>query len=219
MLVNLPPLPALTIAMSTATDSMPREVRVRMCDPDARLFERLRDDEDGDAALAALVERFQHELVGYFYNQCWRQDVAEELAQTVFIKIYQARARYQADAKARTYLYRIAYHAWIDHVRHRARQRAVSLEQPLGSGSTTLGETLPAPSELDVDEQRHLRHRIEQAVQALPESQRSVFVLANNHDLKYQDIAEILAIPEGTVKSRMYHAVRRLRDSLQDLIA
>ena len=53
---------------------------------------------------------------------------------------------------------------------------------------------------------------------ALPEGQREVFVLANNHGMKYQEISAVLGIPEGTVKSRMHNAVRALRDDLQDLV-
>jgi len=193
---------------------------IRMCDPDARLFERLRDSEDVDAALTALVQRFQHELVGYFYHQCWDQRLAEELAQTVFIKIYQARHRYRIEAKARTFLYRIAYNAWVDHVRRQQRHRAISLDAPMGRSEHSLGDALPAPGApvTDAGDVQHIRQRIEQAVDRLPEGQRLVFVLANNQGFKYQDIADILDIPEGTVKSRMFGAVRRLRSELEDLI-
>ncbi|NRA37543.1 MAG: sigma-70 family RNA polymerase sigma factor, partial [Planctomycetes bacterium] len=59
---------------------------------------------------------------------------------------------------------------------------------------------------------------IETAVEALPEGQRAVFVLANNQGMKYQEISEVLGIPEGTVKSRMHNAVRHLRQSLKDLV-
>lgn len=188
-------------------------------DSDARLMERMRDDESCDEALAELVQRYQDELVGFFYHHCWQQPIAEELAQTVFIKIYQARARYQQTAKVRTYLYRIAHNAWIDHVRKESRRKNVSLDAEHGSHGLRLVDTLEARhNDASEDSENSLRARIETAVEALPEGQRAVFVLANNQSMKYQEISEVLGIPEGTVKSRMHNAVRHLRKSLKDLV-
>ncbi len=190
-----------------------------MVDTDFSIMERLRDDHE-DAA-TALVERYQDELVGFFYHHCWNQTLAEELAQTVFIKVYSARKRWQATASVRTYIYRIAHNAWVDHLR---RQRNhVSLDKAMGASGLRLIDTLadePQPSPLDDDSQDRatVRNRVQEAVDTLPEGQREVFMLANNHDLKYQDISEVLDIPVGTVKSRMHAAVRTLRGLLADLV-
>ncbi len=188
-----------------------------MPDNDARLMERVRDDEHD--ALAELVERYQHELVGFFYHHCWNQLVAEELAQELFCKVYISRARYQATAKLRTWLYRIAHNLWIDHVR-RQKHHHISLNAEVGSSSLRLVDVLAAAPEADPEAgalDAALRQRIQQAVDSLPQGQRDVFILANNHDMKYQEIATVLGIPEGTVKSRMHSAVRLLRDELHDL--
>lgn len=190
-----------------------------MVDTDFSIMERLRDDHE-DAA-TALVERYQDELVGFFYHHCWNQTLAEELAQTVFIKVYIARKRWQATASVRTYLYRIAHNAWVDHLR---RQRNhVSLDKAMGSSGLRLVDTLADDSERPhIDEgsseRATVRSRVQEAVDTLPEGQREVFMLANNHDLKYQDIGEVLDIPVGTVKSRMHAAVRTLRGLLADLV-
>jgi RNA polymerase sigma-70 factor, ECF subfamily len=179
-------------------------------------MERIRDGDQ--EAVIVLVERFQHELVGFFYNQCWDQLVAEELAQDVFVNVYRSRSRYQATAKVRTYLYRIAHNLWIDHLRR--QKHHLSLDAEFGEQSLRLVDVLKAPSDKEDDsgQARIVRERIHDALENLPEGQREVFVLANNHDMKYHDIAEILRIPEGTVKSRMHNAVRALRDELTDLI-
>ena len=184
---------------------------------DIRIMERIRDDDR--EAVAELVERYQHELVGFFYHQCWDQLLAEELAQDVFVNVYRARHRYQATAKLRTWLYRIAHNLYIDHIR-RQRHGNVSLNAEIGGASLRLVDVLAAPAGADPDATSgsQITGRIQQAVAALPAGQRDVFVLANNQGMKYQDIAEVLGIPEGTVKSRMHSAVRFLRDELQDLI-
>ncbi|MBA2482552.1 MAG: sigma-70 family RNA polymerase sigma factor [Planctomycetes bacterium] len=185
-------------------------------DTDVRLMERIRDG-DQDAVIT-LVERFQNELVGFFYHQCWDQLVAEELAQDVFVNVYRSRSRYQATAKVRTYLYRIAHNLWIDHLRR--QKRHLSIDAEFGEQSMRLVDVLKAPdAPEDTSGRDHqVRTRIHEALENLPEGQREVFVLANNHGMKYQEIAAILHIPEGTVKSRMHNAVRALRDELTDLI-
>ncbi len=185
---------------------------------DIRVMERIRDG-DQDAVIL-LVERFQNELVGFFYHLSWDQLVAEELAQDVFVNVYRSRSRYQATAKVRTYLYRIAHNLWIDHLRR--QRRHLSLDAELGEQSLRLVNVLKAPEAPDELErgarERIIRQRVQEALGNLPEGQREVFVLANNHGMKYQDIAAVLAIPEGTVKSRMHNAVRAMRSELSDLV-
>ena len=182
---------------------------------DTQVMEQLRDGDDD--AIAVIVDRYQNELVGYFYHHCWDQLTAEDLAQTVFIKVFKARARYQATAKVRTYLYRIAHNAWVDYVRR--RRNHVSLDAEVGSNGLRLVDTMESdfdPEQVGRDDL--IRRRIQEAVEELPEGQRDVFVLANNQGLRYQEISSILDIPEGTVKSRMHAAVRNLRKHLGDLI-
>lgn len=192
-----------------------------MIDGDVILLERLRDSEDQaslDEALTALVERYQNELVGFFYHHAWNQLVAEELAQTVFIKLFQARRRYTVQAKVRTYLYRIAHNVWIDHLRR--KRPMISLDKERGPAGRPMTDMLEAPHSdpIDADEQAMLRERIQSAVDTLSDAHREVFILANNQGLAYPEISDILDIPVGTVKSRMYHAVRHLRDELRDLV-
>jgi RNA polymerase sigma-70 factor, ECF subfamily len=187
-------------------------------DPDAAIMERIRADER--EAVLELVERFQNELVGFFYHNCWDQLLAEELAQDVFVNVYRSRHRYQATAKVRTYLYRIAHNLWIDHVRRRRSRHHISIDAEMDGGLRII-DVIAAPAvdeRPDADRDAMIRERIRAAVGELPEGQREVFVLANNHHMRYHEIGQVLGIPEGTVKSRMHSAVRLLRDCLQDLL-
>ena len=190
-----------------------------MSESDAQLMERMREEQGTEEALAELVHRYQDELVGFFYHHCWQQFAAEELAQIVFVKLYQARARWKPTAKVRTYLYRIAHNAWIDYVRKQARNKQVSLDAEMGGNGLRLVDTMESKdSEASEASEMNIRSRIESAVEALPEGQRDVFVLANNQNMRYNEISEVLGIPEGTVKSRMHNAVRHLRHALKDLV-
>ncbi|MCS6969432.1 MAG: sigma-70 family RNA polymerase sigma factor [Planctomycetota bacterium] len=184
---------------------------------DLALMARVRD---GDReALVAIVRRYQDELIGFFYHLCGDQLRSEELAQDVFVRVYAARTRWQPTARLRTWLYRIAHNLWIDQLR---RQRPLlSLDAERASDGQRWHEVLaaaPAREAPDEEHRRYLRQRVQAALAALPAGQREVFVLACDQGLPYRDIAEILGIPEGTVKSRMHHAVRALRDRLADLL-
>lgn len=202
--------------MSATATFVRAEERRPVMDEDVRIMERIRDDDR--EAVVDLIRRFQNELVGFFFHQCFDQLLAEELAQDVFVNVYKSRHRYQATAKVRTYLYRIAHNLWIDHLR-RQKHHTVSLDAEYGSANLRLVDVIDSPVDgHDERDEAHLRSRIQQAVAQLPEGQREVFVLANNHGMKYQEIAQVLGIPEGTVKSRMHSAVRNLRDDLADLV-
>lgn len=187
-----------------------------MDDPDRTLMERMRANDQ--EAMVDLVRRFQNELVGFFYNLCWNQTLAEELAQDVFVNCWKARERWQPTAKIRTWLYSIAHNRWIDECRR--RHRHIHHSDDLSDHGLRFSDMVSprqnaAPDTRDLE---RIRHRVQTAIEALPEGQRAVFVLANQQGLKYSEICEILHIPEGTVKSRMHSAVRQLRDDLVDLL-
>jgi RNA polymerase sigma-70 factor (ECF subfamily) len=108
---------------------------------------------------------------------------------------------------------------WIDHIRR--QKHHVSIDAEMGERSLKLSDVLNAPAAPDPEDDARnaqIRTRLQDSLEALPEGQREVFVLANNHGMKYQEISAVLGIPEGTVKSRMHNAVRALRDDLQDLV-
>ena len=205
-------------AMHIAAPNLPaHEARAHVSDPDQLIMERIRDGDQ--QAVVELVGRFQHELLGFFYHLSWDQLVAEEMVQDVFVNVYRSRARYQPTAKVRTFLYRIAHNLWIDHIRR--QKHHVSIDAEMGERSLKLSDVLNAPATPDPEEDARnaqIRTRLHDSLEALPEGQREVFVLANNHGMKYQEISAVLGIPEGTVKSRMHNAVRALRDDLQDLV-
>jgi RNA polymerase sigma-70 factor (ECF subfamily) len=169
-------------------------------------------------AVIVLVEKYQDELVGFFYHLCWDQTIAEELAQDVFVRLYGARERWQPTARLRTWIYRIAHNLWIDHLRRKRGHLSIDEERAGGLRLADVLVAAPAADPEAAERDERIRNRVREALDGLPEGQREVFVLANNHGLKYGDIAEALGIPEGTVKSRMHHAVRFLRDELSDLL-
>jgi RNA polymerase sigma-70 factor (ECF subfamily) len=171
-------------------------------------------------AVDALVGAYQDELVGFFFRLSWDQTASEELAQEVFVRLWLARERWRPEARLRTWIYRIAHNLWIDRLRRRRPNWSLDDD---GDGEETpmsarLGSAAPAPDPDAAERDAWVRDRVQTAVAGLPEGHRQVFVLAVQQGLKYQEVSEILGIPEGTVKSRMHHAVRALRDELGDLL-
>jgi RNA polymerase sigma-70 factor (ECF subfamily) len=182
---------------------------------DVELMLRVRDG-DPDA-FRLVVDRHQRPLINYFYRLTWDRQRSEDLAQEVFLRLYRARDSYRPQARFTTFLYRIARNLWID--RYRSRKSApgeTSLDAPTGRDGgreLVLRDRIAASVRDPGDEAsgRELVEALREAVDRLPEDQRQVFVLGQYRGLPYAEISEILSIPEGTVKSRMHAAVRRLR--------
>jgi RNA polymerase sigma-70 factor (ECF subfamily) len=168
-------------------------------------------------AFGPLVERVLPRLLGYFRRLGADAATAEDCAQEVFMKVYRAREKYTARARFITYLFHVARNHWIDVYRQRKAGPTTVSADASGSGDGTgLAADLPAgpvePSEgLDRSE---LAAALDRAIEGLGTEHREVFVLAQVESLRYQEIAEILDIPLGTVKSRMHAAVRQVRAAL-----
>ena len=159
---------------------------------------------DGDLdAFEALVRRHQRPLMNFFARLGATSD-AEDLAQETFLRLYRYRSRYRASAKFTTYLYLLARQVRIDFLRKVARRDAlhekVQQEAPQHEDPSAVaqGARLDAAAALDL----------------LSEPMREVVVLSILQGLPHADISEILGIPVGTVKSRLFIALHRLRDLL-----
>jgi len=188
----------------------------------------MRSDEDlmmdlqtgGEEAFEMLVKRHQVGLLNFFYRLVWSRDLAEDLTQEVFCKLYMARQTYEPRAKFTTFLYRVARNRWIDHLRRtRNERRTMSLDAELSDDGGSLRESLagPAESPSQATHRRELLASIAEAVDSLPEAQKLVFILGEVKGMKYDEIADTLEIPIGTVKSRMHGALLHLRERLKSV--
>ncbi len=174
--------------------------------PPARDHELMQRTVDGDLeAFGGLVERHQGALVNYFGRCGVYTGEREDLAQETFVRIYRYRNRYRPTAQFTTFLYLVARQVRIDLLRRTERRRRLydqfqqSAPQAAVPGAVERGERLD----------------IEQALAALDETFREVVVLVLLQGLKHREAAEVLAIPIGTVKSRLNTALQRLRETVQ----
>ena len=186
---------------------------VKAASGDADLVVRaLAGREDG---FEELVRRYQRPIVAYVYRMIGDYDTALDLAQEVFIKVYNSLGRYRPEFKFSTWIYRIAHNASIDHLRRAGSSRTEELEIEGASGSTfekpVASKSLTPEQETERGERRA---EIEEVVRQLAPAYRELIVLRHSHDLSYDEIAEVTGLPLGTVKNRIFRAREAMRELL-----
>lgn len=168
-------------------------------------------------AFAELADRYRGPLRRFFAALLADPGPADDFAQETFLRLFQTRARWQPTGTFSVYLFQIARHYYLNQ-RERYQSRARH-EYPLESTGNDAGIELALPPrtqpEVILLEQLE-RERRRRAIDSLSDPLRTVFVLSHFEGLRYREIAEQLGIPEGTVKSRMAEAVRRLRITLSE---
>jgi RNA polymerase sigma-70 factor (ECF subfamily) len=171
----------------------------------------------GDTApFEAFVTAETGSFVAFFRRLGASPAEAEDLTQELFLKMFRHAHSYDPKGRFVAYAFRVARNAWVDQ-RRRAGRHGVALGQMGADEGDPLARLPGAEPELgQALEVREEADRVRAALAALPENQRLVFELGVVQELDYPTIASILKIPVGTVKSRMFYAVRRLREACTD---
>ena len=165
-----------------------------------------------------LVARYQTRLVNYLYRMVRNLEEAHDLTQEVFIRVYQALDRYDSQYGFSTWLFRVAQNAAIDVIRKR-RIQLVPLTRRADEGSDTMVDLeLPdgQPSALEALQGRELDASIRSAIDTLPWEYRELILLRHYGELAYEEIAEVKAMPLGTVKNKLFRARQMLKQQLLD---
>jgi RNA polymerase sigma-70 factor (ECF subfamily) len=176
------------------------------------------------AAFNEIVGRYKNKIYNYIYRMVGNSEDAEDLTQEVFVKMYVALDSFRNQSSLSTWLYRIAGNLCIDSHRKRARRES-------GFGGTVA--SLDAPTNSDGGEEGPVREvadssfepakmlakvemdaQIQEALSKLPDKMRTVVVLHDIEGLQYEEIAEVVHCPLGTVKSRLFNARAALREHL-----
>jgi RNA polymerase sigma-70 factor (ECF subfamily) len=153
-------------------------------------------------AFEELYHRYKDPIANYFYRMCWDTHLVEDLVQETFLRIWKGARSYTPRSKLSTYIFKIAHNLWVTHLRKASRVQ-------IGLGS------LEPITPLEDLVQHELSEKLKEAIGHLPEGEREVMILSIYSRLKYAEIAEILEIPVGTVKSRIFSAIKRLRERLR----
>ncbi len=177
---------------------------------DEQLIDRYRQ---GNAhAFATLVDRYQQELFHFLVRFCANRASADDVFQETFLQVHRSIDTFDTDRRFRPWLFTIAANKARDFLRKNKKQRTVSLSTPAipgddsGRGYLDIVESdLPLPD--DLAHQNELGELVREVVESLPDHLREVLVLAYFHKFPYREIADMLEIPIGTVKSRLHSAV------------
>jgi RNA polymerase sigma-70 factor (ECF subfamily) len=169
-------------------------------------------------AFGVLLRRYERELYGYLRRYVGDATLADDVFQNTFLQLYVKSSQYEPGRPVRPWLYTIATNQAIDALRRNGRHQAVSLDQgreelpdgDIHSLIDTLQSREVGPAE--ATQLEDARERIRASVERLPDFLRQVLVLAYYQGLKYREIADILGIPVGTVKSRLHAALNKLHE-------
>lgn len=167
---------------------------------------------------AELVDRYQTPIVNYVCRMLGNYEDAVDLSQDVFLKAYSALESYRPQYPFPAWLFRIARNAAIDEIRKR-RLSTVSLDAPMEFEDGVAGREVQSPG-LDPEDSYlgiEFADRVSAAIDELPEKYREPIILRHAADLSYEEIAEALELPIGTVKTRIFRARDALRQSLADI--
>lgn len=208
------PNPRESIVAASRTRPIPLE--------DLELIEKVKAGEA--EAYGKLVEKYQDRV----FNACWRicghLEDARDITQEAFLKAFEGLPTFRQQSGFFTWIFRIAVNLALSHRRKEKNRKAVSLESltPVGAQADDLIECQrqrrdkgPMDSMADAELQR----RLVQALHGLEEDHRAVVVLRDMEEFDYREIAEILDIPPGTVKSRLHRARLALREAISPFLS
>ncbi len=174
-------------------------------------------------AFGRLVDEYKDKIYSYVTRMLGDPYEAEDVTQEAFVRAYRSLPRFRGASSFHTWLYRIASNLAIDVVRKRKRTdpMLLSLDEPLesddGDYEREVADEGRGPEALSGT--RETQVAVRRAIMDLPEKLRDVMVLYELQGESYEDIAEILGVPLGTVKSRLFNARNQLKERLQSLVA
>lgn len=202
----------------TKSDAL--ELELLNNDPDVGLMIRVRDDVAG--AFESIVERYQPRLLGILAHLVGSVEEAEDLTQEVFLRLYRSRKTYRPKARFSTWLFTIANHLALNHLRGRGRNPIVALGLGGGGNDSTAANAVPGLGATDGQgtPSSHLRKSelaevVREALDGLAEDQRMAVLLSKFEGMSYAEIAEVMDRSEAAVKSLLARARLNLRDRLE----
>jgi RNA polymerase sigma-70 factor (ECF subfamily) len=189
-------------------------------DTDAALLEAVRGGDE--RAFERLVLRYKDRIYNYVLRMVRRREPAEDLTQEVFVRVFLAARTVRRHRSFAAWLYRVANNICVDEHRRRKHEKALvgSLDAPV---RTETGEvTAEVPDDTRNPERlagkRELGRAVWDAIEELPPKMRSVVLLFDMEGLSYEEIAEAVGCPVGTVKSRLFNARAQLRERLREYV-
>jgi RNA polymerase sigma-70 factor (ECF subfamily) len=175
-----------------------------------------RGDED---AFEILVTRHQTSVLNLVYRFIGDRTQAKDLAQEVFLRVWQAAKSYKPEAKFTTWIYRITANLCFNELKSARRKKWLQLLRSGGNREVQTEEDFPdsSPSPEDLLLAKERSRQISDALQSLPANQRMALILKRYDDLSYEEIAQVLGCSVSAVESLLVRAKRTLQETLKNL--
>jgi RNA polymerase sigma-70 factor (ECF subfamily) len=191
-------------------------------------FKEVREPHEDDAlveqaragsrpAFEALFQKYHRRVYAVALGVVKRPEDAMDIVQDAFIKVHKHIGTFQGTSSFYTWLYRIVMNLGIDHVRRTRKVVEWGDDVPMDQ---VAGDRAMLPKVSDADPartvvRRELSDKIRAALDTLPEYHRAVILLREVEGMSYEEIAEVLNVPKGTIMSRLFHARRKMQDQLE----
>src|SRR5262245_17034192 len=176
--------------------------------------------EDDERAFAELVRRFQGRVTNLICRVLNDRECGDDLAQEVFVRVFAHRRNYRHGSKFSTWVFTIAANLAKNEIRRRVRRRnwfsLDALQEMVNDSAIQLAD--PTEGREAIMEREQLQDAIGRAIATVPEKYRVALVLRDIESLAYEEIAQVLGIPGGTVRSRINRARSMLKRKLQPLL-
>jgi RNA polymerase sigma-70 factor (ECF subfamily) len=177
--------------------------------------------QDGDVrAFDELVERYHDRIYNLTYNMTSNREDAEDLTQEIFVKAFKALPRFKGKSSFYTWLYRIAINKTINYRKKRNRNRPISLDQFDQEIKTdeTYHDLTAKGSPLRNINLTELQQKLNAAMQTLSEKHRAVLVMHDMQGIPHDEIAKVVGVSSGTIRSRLFYARRQMQTELAEFM-
>ncbi len=167
-------------------------------------------------AFEGIVERYKKKVYYIAYDIVGDHHEAEDVSQEVFIKMYRALDHFRKDAKMSSWLYQIAVNTSIDSLRRKKAKPHINVEDldQVGVREQSLASASPEANPERRAVASIMQRHIDQALDKITPQERAVFVMRHYNEFKIREIADVLDVSSGTVKSLLFRALKKLRKEL-----
>jgi RNA polymerase sigma-70 factor (ECF subfamily) len=177
-----------------------------------------------ESAFNELVITYERRVYGLVFRMLGRRDEAEDLAQEVFVQVFKAIDQFRGESKLSTWIYRIAVNLCKNRTKYLSRRHAgeqddidaIAERVPMSAARAATVGDVSRPDELV--EGMQLEGIVKRAIQKLEPEFREALILADVEDMPYEEIAQIMNVPVGTVKSRIHRARAQLKALVEKVL-
>ncbi len=173
------------------------------------IIEKIQDKKTVNYGFNLLMDKYQEQVYWVIRRMVIDHDVADDIAQDTFVKVWKNLSSFKGDAKLSTWIYRIATNESLTYLRKKKRRFFL----PIGDVEHELSSSLESDHYYSGDE---IQLKLQKALLKLPEKQRLVFNMKYFEEMKFKDIAEILDVSVGSLKAQYHHAVKKIEKFVKD---